>query len=52
MNVDNEKHKSYHNISPREYMYFPKGTIDPGKPGEFSRLELKNILISIDLTRI
>lgn len=38
---------SFHDISPREYMYFPKGTIEVSKPGKFSRLELKHLLISI-----
>lgn len=47
MNLDNEKHKSYHNISPREYMYFPKGTIELSKPGQFSKLEIKHLIISI-----
>ena len=45
--VDNKKHKSYHDIPPREYMYFPKGTIELGNPGEFSRLEITHLLISI-----
>ena len=38
---------SFHDISPREYMYFPKGTIEMSKPGKFSRLELQHLLISI-----
>jgi len=42
-----EKYKSYHNIPPREYMYFPKGTIELGKTGQFSSLEIKHLLISI-----
>jgi Zn-dependent protease len=46
--IDNEKkYKSYHDIPPREYMYFPKGTIELGKTGQFSKLELKHLLISI-----
>ena len=37
--VEEKKHyKSFHDIPPRDYMYFPKGTIDLGKPGEFSRI--------------
>ena len=44
---NNKKYKSYHDIPPREYMYFPKGTIELGNPGEFSRLEIKHLLISI-----
>jgi len=38
---------SFHDIPPREYMYFPKGTIDVGKPGRFSRLEIQHLAISI-----
>ena len=38
---------SFHDIPPREYMYFPKGTLDTGKPGKFSRIEITHILISI-----
>ena len=47
MDEFNKKHKSYHDIPPREYMYFPKGTIELGNPGEFSRLEITHLLISI-----
>lgn len=38
---------SFHDLSPRDYMYFPKGTIDPVKPGKFSKIETTHILISI-----
>jgi Zn-dependent protease len=38
---------SFHDIPPREYMYFPKGTLEPGKPGKFSRIEIVHLLISI-----
>lgn len=38
---------SFHDISPRDYMYFPKGTIDPVKPGKFSKIETTHILISV-----
>jgi Zn-dependent protease len=44
---DIKKIKSYHDISPREYMYFPKGTIELGKPGQFSKLEISHLFISI-----
>ncbi|MCJ2512967.1 MAG: site-2 protease family protein [Candidatus Thermoplasmatota archaeon] len=44
---DTKKYKSYHDIPPREYMYFPKGTIELGETGQFSRLEIKHLLISI-----
>jgi len=38
---------SFHDIPPREYMYFPKGSLDVGKPGRFSRIEITHILISM-----
>jgi len=38
---------SFHDIPPREYMYFPKGTVEVGKPGKFSRLEIRHLTISI-----
>lgn len=47
MNEDNNKFKSFHNIPPREYMYFPKGTMELGKTGQFSRLEIKHLFVSI-----
>ena len=43
---------SFHDISPREYMYFPKGTIEMGKPGQFSRTEILHLLISIGILTI
>lgn len=47
MDENNSKHKSYHNIPPREYMYFPKGSIELSNPGQFSKLEIKHLFISI-----
>ncbi|MCX6666668.1 MAG: site-2 protease family protein [Euryarchaeota archaeon] len=38
---------SFHDIPPREYMYFPKGTLDPGKPGKFSRIEIAHLLMAM-----
>ena len=38
---------SFHDIPPRDYMYFPKGSLDAGKPGKFSRTEITHILISM-----
>ena len=38
---------SFHDIPPREYMYFPKGSLNTGKPGRFSRTEITHILISM-----
>ena len=40
-------HSSFHELSPREYMYIPKGTLEAGKPGSFSKTELTNLLIAI-----
>lgn len=53
--VEESKRKvytSFHDIPPREYMYFPKGTIEVGKPGKFSLMEIKHILISVFLLTI
>ena len=38
---------SFHDIPPREYMYFPKGTLEMGKPGKFSGTEIAHLLISM-----
>lgn len=38
---------SFHKLSPREYMYIPKGDMKGGKPGSFSKTELLHILIAI-----
>lgn len=38
---------SFHDIPVRDYMYFPKGELEAGKPGKFSRIEIIHILISI-----
>ena len=38
---------SFHDIPPREYMYFPKGSLDSGKPGKFSSIEIRQLLISM-----
>ena len=38
---------SFHDIPPREYMYFPKGTIEVSKPGSFSRTEINHLFISM-----
>ncbi len=40
-------HTSFHELSPSEYMYFPKGTLDTGSPGKFSRIEIQHLLIAI-----
>jgi len=38
---------SFHDIPVRDYMYFPKGTLEVGKPGKFSKTEILHLLISI-----
>ena len=38
---------SFQDIPPREYMYFPKGTMDVEKPGRFSKTEIIHLLISM-----
>ena len=38
---------SFHDIPPREYMYFPKGSVEVDNPGRFSRIEIIHILISV-----
>jgi Zn-dependent protease len=43
---------SFHDLSPREYMYIPEGTLQVGKPGSFSRIELGHLFISIGLLTI
>jgi len=47
--MDKEKkiYESFHEIPIRDYMYFPKGSIETAKPGKFSRIEIKHLLISI-----
>jgi Zn-dependent protease len=47
MTNDKKIYTSFHEIPPREYMYFPKGTIDIGKPGEFSKIEMQHIILSV-----
>jgi len=47
MSGHRKQYQSYHQLSPREYMYFPKGTLDMGKPGQFSRLELVHLASAI-----
>ena len=40
---------SFHSLSPREYMYFPKGTLDGGSPGKFSRIEIYHLLLAMSV---
>jgi len=40
-------YNSFHDIPPREYMYFPKGTMEVSKPGSFSRIEITHLITSM-----
>ena len=52
MSERREIYTSFHDIPVRDYMYFPKGSIDGGKPGKFSRIEIAHLLISISVLTI
>jgi Zn-dependent protease len=52
MAKERKVYTSFHDISPSEYMYFPKGTIDTEKPGKFSRIEIIHILISMGVLTV
>ena len=43
---------SFHDIPVRDYMYFPKVTLEVGKPGKFSRIEILHLIISIFILTI
>jgi len=45
-------YSSFHELSPREYMYFPKATLEVGKPGKFSRKEIFHILTAMGILTI
>jgi len=47
MDKASERKKTYHDLSPREYMYFPKGILDMGRPGQTSTLELTHIVFAM-----
>ena len=46
---DKKVYTSFNEIPPRDYMYFPKGTIEVSKPGKFSRVEIQHLVISMTL---
>ncbi len=52
MEKDRKVYTSFHDIPPREYMYFPKGTVEPSKPGKFSAIEIRQIIISMTVLTI
>lgn len=43
---------SFHDLSPREYMYIPEGSLQVGRPGSFSRIELGHLIIAITVLTI
>lgn len=47
MSWKREVYTSFHEIPPREYMYFPKGTLEMGKPGKTSKTELVHLTIAL-----
>jgi Zn-dependent protease len=47
MAEERKRYTSFHDIPPREYMYFPKGTVEMGTPGKFSRIEITHLFISM-----
>jgi Zn-dependent protease len=47
MKEEKKIYTSFHDIPVRDYMYFPKGTLEVGKPGKFSKIEILHLLISI-----
>ena len=52
MSEERNIYTSFHDLSPREYMYIPKGTLEIGKPGEFSRIEITHLLISMGVLTV
>ncbi len=43
---------SFHDIPIRDYMYVPKGTLEIGRPGKFSKIEIKHLLISMGVLTV
>ena len=43
---------SFHDLAPREYMYFPSATLEAGKPGSFSRTELVHLAIAMTVLTV
>ena len=52
MQKERKIYTSFHDIPPREYMYFPKATIEPSKPGKFSNIEIRHLIISMSVLTI
>ncbi|MFH1101303.1 MAG: hypothetical protein V1726_04635 [Methanobacteriota archaeon] len=47
MEEQRKTYPSLQDIPPREYMYFPKATLEMGKPGEFSKTEIIHITVAM-----
>ncbi|MEA2055453.1 MAG: site-2 protease family protein [Candidatus Thermoplasmatota archaeon] len=47
MKENKKVYTSFHDVPIRDYMYFPKGTIEVDKPGKFSKIEVIHLLISM-----
>lgn len=43
---------SFHDIPVRDYMYIPKGSLEGGKPGKFSKTEITQLLISMGVLTV
>jgi Zn-dependent protease len=52
MSKERKVYTSFHDIPPREYMYFPKGTVEPSRPGKFSAIEIRQLILSMSILTI
>lgn len=52
MTKEKKIYSSFRDIPPREYMYFPKGTLEQKKPGSFSRTEITHLAVSIGVLTV
>jgi Zn-dependent protease len=52
MAQERKVYTSFHDIPIRDYMYIPKGSLETGKPGRFSRIEITQLLISMGVLTI
>jgi len=52
MSKERKVYTSFHDIPARDYMYFPKGSIELSKPGKFSSIEIRQILISMTVLTV
>lgn len=52
MSEERKFYTSFHDLSPREYMYIPQGSLQVGKPGSFSRVELEHLVMAIGILTV